>query len=338
MIKNIVYHILFKEPGAINNSTVDLSPAILQIDDTAKELLIQLLSKYKGKAGKGYGKFDDDTLNFPTSTLLKNYIEQNDFYQTTCQMMTILEKEINTQSGAKGGKVVFIHYEELNKEYFLVTLLSDKVGLKAQNWGLTQEDVLNIEHMRFAGRINLSLWLNPDNQLRYISFLKGERVVADYFKKFIGCNDAVMANAETATLVEYVKRFANSKELELGKKNSLFLKAQLFLREISDAEESYFSLQAFANHVWPEEPDKLIECFEEYGNVDGKYISDGFKPDKGALKKLTVHSFRTKHRSLSFDDEAVKLGEVTVDPINKTVTYHNLPQSLFGNYAEETEE
>lgn len=338
MIKHIIYHILNKDAGAINNASFELSPTILPIDNTANELLQQLLDKYKGKAGKGYGKFDEDVLNFPTSTILKKYLEDDDFYNTTCQMMTVLEKEINSQPGAKGGKVVFIDYEYMNNNYFLIALLSDKVGVKAHNWGLTKEDVLNIEHMGFAGRINLTQWLSIENQHRYISFLKGERVVADYFKRFIGCNDSIMADTETTNLIKCLKKFANSQELELDEKTALFSEAQQFLREIANTEDGYFSLQSFANHVWSEHPEQMLESFEEYGTKEGLFISDGFKPHKGSLKNLTVHTFRTKHRSLSFDDEAIKNGEVTVDVKTRTVTYHDLPKSLFGDYSEELEE
>ena len=112
MIKKITYHILNKEQGKTNNVTIEINPNTLPTSDTASELLDQLIVRYRGKAGKGYGKFEEDTDNFPISTILENYLDKNnqeDFLKTTERLMSVLKAHSESQAGSKGGKIAFIH-------------------------------------------------------------------------------------------------------------------------------------------------------------------------------------------------------------------------------------
>ena len=312
MIKKITYHILNKEQGKTNNVTIEINPNTLPTSNTASELLDQLIARYRGKAGKGYGKFEEDTDNFPISTILEKYLDENnqdDFLKTTERLMNVLKAHIESQAGSKGGKIAFIHYIDDGQDYFLIALLTEKIGLIAKDWGLTQDDILNVDHMRFAGRINLNDWQDVDCERRYISFLKGQGEVSDYFRKFMGCSDALMAKKETQQLVVLIGNFATEQGMSLEKREQLTGTAKSYLEDLSNREEPFF-LQVFANSVWPEDPQLFIDSIELNGETSGHSIPDGFIPDKDPLRKLKVFKHRTRHWSMSFDAKAIKDGDI----------------------------
>lgn len=337
MIKNIIYHELVKEHRSTENVGILLNPNALPINDSTNNLLEQLSERYRSKAGKGYGVFEENTDSYPTSTILEDYLDLNNtdgFRSCTARLMQHLMAESKDEAGAKGGKVVFIHYSEDNQEYFLVAILSEKVGLTAKDWSLTQNDILNFENLRFAGRINISNWKAENNkQQRYISFLRGQGEVSSYFKRFMGCSDVLMADQETKSLVEQIKSFATSKNLNSDERAHLNANAKEYLQELADNKPRplQFSMHAFTNRVWPDDPQDLVNFFESYGEEHSCPISDGFVPDKRSLRGLVVQSYRTKHWAFSFDDEAIKRNHVQV--VEGKVIFHTPPQDILDAYT-----
>lgn len=337
MIKHITYHALLKEQGTTENVTVDLNPNELSVVDSTNELLKQLMERYSSKAGKGYGVFEEDTDSYPASAILTDYIEEEDsFYQITERFMNVLKVESETQIFAKGGKVVFIHYTDNEKEYFLIAILSEKIGFLAKNWDLTQDEFLNFENLRFAGRINLTDWQDTErsDENRYISFLKGQGEIAGYFKKFLGCDDVLVPKKETQAVIDYLEKFAAEQELSVEAQTQLRNKADVYLTNLLENDDEGFILQTFANEIWADAPQDLIDSFENSGRESGYEISDGFVPYKRLLRSLRVYSHKDKHWSLSFDADAYNSGDINVDVRNRSITITNVPESLltpFGN-------
>lgn len=337
MITHITYHALLKEQGTTDNVTVELNPDELPVADSTNELLKQLMERYSSKAGKGYGVFEEDTDSYPASAILTDYIEEvDDFYQITERFMNVLKTESESQVFAKGGKVIFIHYTDNEKEYFLVAILSEKIGLLAKDWDLTQDEFLNFENLRFAGRINITDWQDPESleDCRYISFLKGQGEIAGYFKRFLGCKDVLLAKKETKALVEYIGKFAEEEGLSLEEQTQLRNRADTYLRQLSENED-FFILQTFANVIWADEPQDLIDSFERSGRENNFEISDGFIPNKRSLRSLKVYSHKTKHWSLSFDVEAYNDGDIEVDVENGSITITNAPPELLQPFGGE---
>lgn len=142
MIHNSTYHILVKEHRSTENVDILLNPDVLPVDDSTDKLLANLTERYRGRAGKGYGKFEENTDSYPTSTILEEYLDVNiidGFHSCTERLMKHLMAESKDEAGAKGGKVAFIHYSEGNQEYFLVAILTEKVGITAKDWTLNSK-------------------------------------------------------------------------------------------------------------------------------------------------------------------------------------------------------
>ncbi|WP_268895763.1 nucleoid-associated protein [Glaesserella parasuis] len=148
-------------------------------------------------------------------------------------------------------------------DYLLIAILSEKMAFSTTDWQLVEEEVLALEHLKFAGRINLTAW--QAGEQRYISFLKGQGDIAQYFKLFLGCNDVLIAQQETKKLVERLEEFANEQELDVEQKTEFFERAQEHLHEISNNEEP-FSAETFANRVWSENPQELKDKLADAEN------------------------------------------------------------------------
>ena len=321
MIKHIIYHILNKE---VQGST-DIVPSPTEITPTEVHLnfLNKLTEAYSGKAGKGFGQFDSDEDSYPMPKIVRDYLNDQNFYAATERMMNTLSNRIQDQPLATGGKVFIIHFEENRSEYLLIAILSEKIAFSTTDWQLEEEEVLALEHLKYAGRINLTSW--QAGEKRYISFLKGQGGIAQYFKLFLGCNDILEAQQETKKLVEHLEEFANQQGLDVEQTTAFFKRAQEYLYEISDNEEP-FSTETFANRVWSENPqglkDKLSDA--EAG------VSDGFIPDKRSLKKLSTFTGKTKHWCLSFDRTAILNSEITL--IDGKIIINNPTDSLLGAF------
>lgn len=78
---------------------------------------------------------------------------------------------------------------------------------------MIESEMLDIEHLKYAGRIDLTAW--QANELRHVSFLKGHGDVSQYFKDFLACNDALESKNETKNWSNYLKNLQKNKSMNL---------------------------------------------------------------------------------------------------------------------------
>ena len=57
MIRNLTYHILHKEQNG--TATLELNPNQIEPDEAHQNFLDELTNAYSGRAGKGFGIFDE---------------------------------------------------------------------------------------------------------------------------------------------------------------------------------------------------------------------------------------------------------------------------------------
>lgn len=237
---------------------------------------------------------------------LNDYLGDDDFQRLTVRMMNTLLVKIQSQPFATGGKVFIAHYENQDSNYLLIAILADRVGFSAQNWEMLESEMLDIEHLKYAGRVDLTAW--QANETRYISFLKGQGDISVYFKEFLSCNDALVAREETKKLVVLLEEFTREQGYELEQKTTFFNDVKSYLTDISNNGGS-FNTEEFTNRVYPSDPQLLQE---KLSNVETG-VQDGFTPDKTALKRLITFVGKTKNWRLSFDRTAISEGQISTD-------------------------
>ena len=161
-ITGAIIHKLIKEPHG--EATVHQRDAELKLSEPVRNLVSDISALYGEKANKGYGQFEDDTLTFPSSTVLREMFETKsvNFIQGSQKLLTVLAGKANQAALSKGGYVLMAHGENDAKvAWFLVAIINNVSGRAVNEETLEIEEAVHVdlENLRVAGRVNLSTWL-----------------------------------------------------------------------------------------------------------------------------------------------------------------------------------
>ncbi|HAD39871.1 MAG TPA: nucleoid-associated protein [Plesiomonas shigelloides] len=327
-VKHVVVHILDKEQNG--DAAERLSPDEGTVTEASQRLINDICAKYAGRTGKGYGYFEDDTDNYPMERMVGDYFGGVDsFYQSSCRMMHHLTDRSQRENMATGGYVLFAHIVIGQSEHLLIAIVSATVGSTVtDDFSIQDSTYLDIAKLRMAGRIDLTAW--RDNAERYISFLKGQGNVSNYFKQFLGCNDVLIAKEESLKLRDTLTAFAAEKNLQGVEKDEFLKRSFDHLHALSKAGEP-LCLETFANAVWPQAPEELSGklASEELG------LSDGFVPDGRVIRALVSFKGKSKYWELKFEREGATSGDIDYDPETNIITLRNVPEEFKKMWMEE---
>lgn len=321
-IKNIIVHKLLKEAHA--QADIELRPDVIEIQPTAQRLVDSLCKSYSEKVSKGFGRFEEDENSFPMSKFVREYYSEEhiDFLELSSEMMRNLKSCANVESLATGGYVLIVHIEQDEKDSLLIAVIKEITGISiADGMEIVDNVYLDLSHLKVAGLINMTSW--KANEDGYIGFLKGRGEIANYFKKFLGCNDVVSALQETQKLIDELEKFYNDKQLNAEERTKLREKTHLYLSDLGKSGEP-INLESFANHLWSDNPTELLTVLAD----ENLRLSDGFIPDRRAIKGLTKIKGESTYWKLEFDRKALRNGEVKYDKNSETLTLLNIQPKL----------
>ena len=203
-----------------------------------------------------------------------------------------------------------------------VALLTEALGSTiTDSLDIVDSPHLDLAGLRVAGRIDLTGW--QQGAERYISFLKGRGDVADYFKRFIGCDDVVIALKETQKLVRTLGDFADAQKLEPARRDELMERAHLYLDELGET-RAPLNLERVAREVWPSEPDRLNDTL--HGTTQA--LTSGFVPDRRALRPLIRFKASAQQWKIEFDRSSLRTGAVHYDKASDTLVLSDIPDQL----------
>lgn len=207
-----IVHIMEKEQQGV--ATLFPCPDEKPVQQASRDLVNALTKRYSGRAGKGYGKFEDDRDSYPMGNIVDDYFVSttHSFYDTSIRMLNHLKARADDEVMSTGGYVIIAHNEVNGNHYLMVAILTSASGSTVQDFDIQESEYLDIAKLRVAGRIDLTG--KVEGKERYISFLKGQNSVAGYFKKFLGCNDILIAKQETTKLRDALLEFATEREFE----------------------------------------------------------------------------------------------------------------------------
>ncbi|MCX4163577.1 MULTISPECIES: nucleoid-associated protein [Paraburkholderia] len=298
----------------------------IEITEAVQRLVDALHSLYGDKSGKGYGKFEDDEDTYPMQRRVRAYFTEkaDDFYAFSLAAMNILKGKADEAPLTTGGYVLIAHIFNGARDFLLFAIVTDTVG-SAITDTLDIEDRAHVDlnKFRLAGRIDLTGW--SEKEERYIGFLKGAKAddVSGYFRHFLGCDSAVLPRQETRKLVGALQAFAARHLPDDGERDAWLQKVVDICEDLARKEES-FIIERFSNEMWPQEPELVRSALADAD----LQLSDGFVPDKSALKPLVKFKASTKLWKLEFDRKAISSGDVNYNKEQGTLTLKNLPDSL----------
>lgn len=331
-IASLIVHKLIKDPHGV--ASIELADDLINVTPSAQRLIDHLHKQYAEKPGKGYGKFEEDENNFPMRRFMREFFVDNttDSYELSRLMMEHLQARAGQEQLATGGYVLIAHVNNGATDFLLVAIVTEVIGT-AITEGLEIVDSVHLDmsNLRVAGRVDLTAWQN--NAERYISFLKGRGEVATYFKQFLGCNDVLVALHETQKVVKGLESFAAQKQLPSVDRDHLFELAYGYLDDLG-RNGAPLSLDAFANHIWPEEPAELRATLAS----EELQLSDGFVPDRRAIKTLMKFKATTAFWKLEFDRRGLRNGNVRYNEESNELILTNIPAALRQELTEELNE
>lgn len=316
-----IVHIMNKEQQGL--ATIIPCPSEKPVQQASKDLSNALTERYSGRAGKGYGKFEDDRDSYPMGNIVDDYFvnKTHSFYDTSIRMINHLKARADDESMSTGGYVIIAHNEVNGNHYLMVAILTSAVGSSVHDFEIQESEYLDIAKLRVAGRIDLTGRQNGKE--RYISFLKGQNSVAGYFKKFLGCNDILIAKQETTKLRNALLEFSTERGFEPEAREEFLNKAHEKLKNLNRSGET-FDTQIFANEIWPTAPELLVEKLTN----DDLEFSDGFVPDGNVIRGLVSFKGKSKHWSLKFERAALHDGSVLYDSENDKLILTEIPDTL----------
>jgi nucleoid-associated protein len=245
--------------------------------------------------------------------------------------MVHLQGRAAVENLATGGFVLIAKITNEGTDYLLAAIVTEIVGT-AITQGLEVIDSVHLDmsQLRVAGRVDLNAWQAGAD--RYISFLKSRGDIANYFKLFLGCNDLVLALEESRKLVIGLEQFAAEQALDAGQRDDFLDRAHQYLTSME--KDTPLSLEALSNHVWPDEPELLQTklASEELA------LSDGFVPDRRAIKGLVKFEGKSQFWNIKFDRKAIRLGHLRYNPDSDSIVLTQIPDSLRQELLEEIDE
>lgn len=325
-VNNAIIHKLIKEQHG--KASVSERKDELPLTEPVKKLVTDIQELYGSRAGKGYGRFEEDNVNYPTPTVLKACFKEKSisFLDISKQLLSILENKASPVSLATGGFVLMAYISNAEgNEWFIVAIIKNVEGtaIDEKTFEVNETVHVDLDDLRVAGRVCLTDWLDNEKDVRYIGFLKQREKVSDYFKEFLGCSELIVNTEETKKLVSTLKSFARDKGLEQKEEDVFLQKAYEYCQDKHEKDEP-LSLDGLANAVWPDSPEELKKIFTE----SEVQISDGFVPDKRSLNSLVKMKYKTKYWSLNLDRHALSEGHAHYDQQKGELILKNLPDAF----------
>lgn len=327
VIKKVAIHKLTRIKDVYN---ITLGNSNMSVTATVQRIVDELHNLYAKRPSKSYGKFEEDEIEYPTVTRVRNYIENNaDFSVLSSGMMDTLKNRAQAKPASSGGNVFFTHFEKEEHQFLLVAVVTDKLGAALTGSGDIKDVThLDVDGFRFAGRIDMTGWSKGDS--RYISFLKGKGEVAEYFREFLACNNVHQSKTETRSLVEALKNFTELKEYTSTNREAFLQKAyNICQRDLLLQKPINFT--ALANELTPDDPEVLTE----YLSAPELQLNDGFMADRRSLKSFVNLKRKTKDWQVEFDRKSIHNNKVRYNAENRTLTLYDVPDDFHSELKEE---
>ena len=319
---NLIIHKLCKDPHG--PASIELRGEEMPLAPISQRLVEHLCELYAAKAGKGYGKFEDDEDSFPLPRLLREHLEGSlDFVALTGQMMQQLQARVQEETLACGGYVLFTRVRHsAASDFLLVAIISEAYGTAlTPGLEMVESPYLDLANLRVAGKIDLAAWQGDSG--RYISFLKGRTEVAQYFKLFLCCNDVVAALKETQKLIKGIEMFAETQQLGAEARTQLFEDAHRYLDDLGENDLPW-SVDTVVSQLSPDAPEALRAVLkdEELG------LAEGCIPDRRAIRPLLRFKAAAPNWKLEFNRNSLRTGDVIYNRNNDTIVLYNIPDNL----------
>jgi nucleoid-associated protein len=327
-VKGMVIHQLKKTAGF---SIVGYKKAkeVLVVSDKEKLFLGRLNESYHKKSNPTYGIFGDGNPTFKNQ--LKQYLADDNFYQfsisASTQYKNILENTIN----ATGGFLIFIDFfnSDNSHRYMLILTINNKDGYVVREHDLTIEDIKNIDLSKVdvACMINLSAWESIENGINtesktYLSFVRGNKGVSNYFMSFIDCDNKTTNTESTKRLTraidEYVKEKGYDRKTKIKIRNIAYDYCTSCMKQKKE-----ILLSALSALV---DPDSVTD-FQEFASDEEYGVSETIRGDSTQLRRIKFIKYKDEKYTVEFDSDLIGK-DIFYNKQKNELTFKRVPEEL----------
>lgn len=194
-----------------------------------------------------------------------------------------LKDQITNILNARGGYLVFCQYA--NKHQFLSVFFVRNTSSKKLSRSNGGWDVETVEHLDTKGfamgvKINLTLYLDKKSEDRYLTFVKGNTQVSEYFEKWVGIDEAKSETRDFNSFIDIIDNIALPEQYKKENKTHQDFKLDIY-NYIRSKKDKKVNLKELSNHFYSEE--NTLEKYAEENNID---IDGEFTASSSQLKRL----------------------------------------------------
>lgn len=328
-LHSIIVHRLDKESHGI--ATITLRENLLPVSDRETEFVMNIKQVYYKKSNPNYGIFDANEVTYPFQTMLRTYIEEQQFLKFTTTAMNHLLVVVNAVPQATGGYVVFAHYTFHNEEFVMTVMLNNKKQYNI-NDNLSIEEIfsLDIDKLDVANSVNITRWYNEEET--YLSFARGRKDISNYFRRFIGCTDQTSAKESSESLkrafLDYLPQLELDNQGEEDLRNRVLNYCYAQTRNNED-----ISLHHISSMISADEPN----LFQEFAASETYRVSSLIKGHNKTLRTLKFYVYRSKKLTIEFDSGLVN-ESIFYNQETNELRITNLPDDLRRQFSNTVDE
>jgi len=305
-ITHVVIHELEKESGKIGATLTLFDSAVNSADKRVVKLITELNNRYKNRS-ETYGVFDKKNPTAFHNSFEKYYKSKTEaeFIEFTKAAAEDLRVRIDTNAPAKGGYLIFAHYEQ-NRKFVGVFLVRNTIGLSFKKDTKKQKfDVDDVQHIDFenlAMACRLSIDSYRKSEIRYLSFInkKGDEM-SQYFTRWISSTDTETNEQDTKLLYDLLQKVPTPIDPDTNKE----IERTAFLDRVYSAVKNtpgkLVNIRTISETFYGN-PDYLPNHIETFGiSINGE-----FKAYPSTLRKFIYVRAKADDIELSFPHTALK--------------------------------
>lgn len=318
IVKNLIVHQIKKEQQ--QGAELDLAPEELPADALSHNFIKEVISSYYHKRSKFFGTFNADKEAFPFQSNLDDFLKtRRPFLDFSRRAAQALYEKVSGIRQATGGYLVLSFLESEQCPYFIALMLHNVERFRIEEFHLKRSVILDIDKLDLASFIDIAKWRKAVPP--YLSFIRGRKVLSNYFREFIGCTEFIESQKTSEQLqlavIHYLGRLKLTDEEREKRKNKVF---DYCAGQIN--ENNLIFLGQIGPILRPEDPDD----FHRFAN-NFYMISPSFEGHRKVLENLVVLSYSSRDLTIRFN-HALLNKTVHYDREKEELRISELPESL----------
>lgn len=319
------HHIFRNSPGG--KVETQLRAEVFNSSGKLEELIYELKTNFVRKSGKSYGRFSNETAEFPFSAWLREYREDRlSFNSFTHKAIHHLKSELEKTECLLDAYIFFAEENIEAGHYLYVFMVEHMSGLYLDaDIELDDSRYLDTTHFTLAAKINLSDW-DAGDSVTYLTLLRarGDKDVSDAFANLTGFSDKHDIKSDTSEFLKIVDHYSNALDEQTARATRTKVVGYCLEQNKAGKPVVISELSSsLSNELKTNEP----EHFSRFVETRQPEKKAEFIADTSQIRNYIRISGRNDSLSMSFASECLGK-EIVYDADQDELTIKNIPPAL----------